>query len=284
LDRHGHTDERMSGAVDMPDAEYRAMHDSLSYSGAKLLLPPNCPALYRWQRDHPPEPKPHYEFGHAAHKQVLGVGHTVRYIDAKDWRTKAAQQAAADARAAGEIPLLEEKRGIIEGMAEALRAHPVASKLLEPGTGKAEQSLFWVHRSGVKLRGRLDWLPEPRAGRMVIPDYKTADSANPIDFAKSAANYRYHQQDTFYSDLVVGAGIAQDPAFVFIVQEKTAPYLVSVIELDAEAKRIGRELNERAIRIFKHCTENDIWPGYSTDVELVGLPVWYQRQHEETAA
>jgi len=239
-------------------------------------------------------PEPHkkvFDFGKAAHKEVLGVGQPVRYIQGKTakgepsegWATKYAQEQAAEARAAGEIPLLESQRGVIEGMAAALRAHPLASKLLDPEHGKPEQALFHTDPdSGIGLRGRLDWLPDtPSTGRMILPDYKTAASADSESFAKAAAAYGYVIQDPFYRDLVTGAGLAEDVDFVFIVQSKEPPFLVNVLELDAEAVRIGRGLIRKAINLYKACLENDYWPGYGSDVELVSVPVWFQRLHED---
>lgn len=59
---------------DMPEHVYLAdpvPGGSLSFSGAKALLPPSCPALYRHQRDHGRPPKPAFDFGHAVHSMVL---------------------------------------------------------------------------------------------------------------------------------------------------------------------------------------------------------------------
>ena len=44
------------GVYEMDEATYHqdpVPGGSLSASGAKLLLPPSCPALYAWRRDHP---------------------------------------------------------------------------------------------------------------------------------------------------------------------------------------------------------------------------------------
>lgn len=267
--------------VDMPDEEYHRRKDSLSASGAKLLLPPSCPAIFKWQRDNPPPSKPHFDFGHAAHKSVLGVGQPVRYIDAKDWRTKRAQQEQAEAYAAGEIPLLEEQRGIIEGMTAALRAHPLAARLLDPTEGQPEISLFATDpETGVNLRSRLDWLPNPRNGRLLLCDYKTTVSANPTVFVKSAANLNYHMQDSFYRAIVRLLGLDDDPAFLFIAQEKTPPFIVSVIDLEVPDKAIGEYLNRQAIDLYSECMAADRWPTYGDDVAQVPFPYWYRKQFE----
>ena len=48
----------------MPEAEYHA-HPALSSTGARRLLPPSCPALFAYEREHPPQPKAAFEHGRA---------------------------------------------------------------------------------------------------------------------------------------------------------------------------------------------------------------------------
>jgi hypothetical protein len=275
------------GVYTMAEAEYHAdpvPAGSLSASGAKKLLPPYCPAIFKWEHDNGRAEKRVFDFGHAAHSEVLGVGMDLTIIDAPDYKTKAAQEAKKDAYAAGKVPLLASEYVQVKAMAEALRRHPVAAALLDPDSGTAEASLFWTDdASGITRRARLDWLPNSVGTRMIIPDYKTAPSANPEAFTKSAANFGYHMQEAWYRDAVVALGLAEDPAFVFIVQEKTAPYLVSVVELDTTALRIGRYLNRKAIDVYAECVATDTWPGYTDDVALISLPRWYERTFEEIA-
>ena len=253
---------------------------SLSVSGAKKLLPPSCPAIYEWSRRNPPEHKDVFDFGHAAHSLILGVGAEIAVIDAPDWRTKSAQEAKTEAYAEGKIPLLAEDYRQVRLMALEILNHPVARKLLDPANGKAEQALFRQNEQGVWLRSMLDWLPNPKWGRMIIPDYKSCLSASPARFRKSFADFGYFQQAAWYIDQVLALGLADDASFVLIAQEKTAPYLVTVFEPDDESLRVGRELNRRAIDIYAECQSSGIWPVYSEDVELLSLPSWFIRQQE----
>jgi hypothetical protein len=212
---------------------------------------------------------------------VLGAGAELVVIDADDWRTKAAKEAAAAAREAGAVPLLTAEHAQVQAMAAALREHPVAAALFDPDRGDPEQSLFWVDdRTGVWLRSRLDWLPRQPAGRLIIGDYKTAVSASPDGFSRAVLNFSYHQQAAFYTDGAAALGLDGDPAFLFVVQEKTPPYLVAVYELDALATEAGRARNRRAAEMFRDCTEAGIWPGYSAEVEPISLPPWATRIEE----
>lgn len=281
----------LAGVVDgMPEDEYHA-HDALSASGAKKLIAPSCPAIYRWEKDNGQPPKRAFDVGHAAHAQVLGVGGEVVVVqktakdktvcDAEDYTTVSARQHRDEIRAAGKIPLLASEKAAVDGMAAALRQHPKASALFDPDHGKPEQSLFWRDWvTGVQRRARLDWLPESDGGRLVIADYKTCVSAEPSAVRKTIANYAYHQQDAWYRDGVHTLGLADDIGFRFVFQEKTAPYLVTVVELDNEAVRVGRARNDEALRVFAKCTATGVWPSYSDDVQVVSLPPWANPREE----
>jgi hypothetical protein len=252
---------------------------SLSSSGARKLLPPSCPALYRWERDHP-QPRRHFELGSAAHRMVLGLGAEWALLDYPDYRTKAAQQARDAARAAGAVPILGPEYEQIQAMAAAIRAHPFAGALFDPERGgNAEQSLFW-EADGIWKRARLDWLPTPiGAQRLIVADYKTTASAEPGHIAKAVANFGYHVQAAFYLEGV--RELAGDgAAFAFVFQEKTPPYLITVCELDTDALRAGQLLAEQAIEVYRDCKAADLWPGYATDIELISLPAWAARTRE----
>jgi PDDEXK-like domain of unknown function (DUF3799) len=275
------------GVYDISEAEYFA-DPALSCSGAKLLLPPSCPALFRYRQDHP-EHKDVFDFGSAAHKMVLGAGPELALIDAPDWRTKAAKEAREAAYAEGKTPLLVEDHGRVKAMAEAIRRHPLASHLISPyRDGKPEQSLFWQdEETGIQRRCRVDWLPERGYGRFVLADYKTCDHADPASIAKAVTNYGYLQQEQWYLDGIRALGLDDNPDFWFVFQERNAPYLVNVARVKEDDRWIGRARNRDAIEVFRDCTESGNWPGYEaltedgiTDIEL---PSWAARALEVSA-
>jgi PDDEXK-like domain of unknown function (DUF3799) len=262
----------------MPEDEYHAdpvPGGSLSASGAKLLLPPSCPAMYAYRREHP-KVSAEFDFGTAAHKFVLGLGPEITIIDAPDWRTKAAQDARKAARAGGAVPLLVGEFGEIADMARAIEHHPVAGPLFRPGRGIAEQSLFWEDAEfGIWRRARLDYMvPGPR---LIIVDYKSTPDASPAAIRKHVANFSYHMQAAQYIDGIRALGLDEDPAFLFVFQEKTAPYLITIADLDEPAIQAGRKRNAEACEIWRDCTETGIWPGYSDEIELISLPPWALR-------
>ncbi|MHC5259867.1 PD-(D/E)XK nuclease-like domain-containing protein [Streptomyces sp. UC4497] len=264
------------GIYDMTNEEYHSHRYALSSSGARKLLPPSCPAIFRYEQDHPQPVKKVWDIGNAAHKLVLGNGPTLRKIEHDTWNTNAAKAAVLQAREAGEIPLKPAEFQMVHDMADALRRHPVASLLFDPDHGTPERSLFWRdEKTAVMRRARLDWLPNPRSGRLIIPDYKTCVSANPEKLTRVIDDLGYHQQDDTYRSGCHALGIADDEAaFVFVCQEKTAPYVITVIEVNATARRIAAARNRRALETFAKCTADGYWPGYSDDVVSVAVPPW----------
>lgn len=279
----------------IPDEVYHrdpVPEGSLSVSGAKRLLPPSCPAIFKWERDHGRPDKHAFDFGHAAHAKVLGVGAEIVTVqrtakdgtvsDAENYQTKSAQEHRDEIRAAGKVPLLASERAEVDAMATALFAHPIARTLFNPEHGQPEQSLFWPDAEfHIWRRARLDWLPNPLNDRMIVADYKSAVTANPDEFERPMANFGYAMQAAWYTDAVVDLGLAESAEFLFVVQEKTPPYLVSVIQPDLLAMRTGRSRNRRAIETYARCAAADEWPGYRDDVSLVSVPYWYARQEEE---
>lgn len=237
----------------IPEAEYHSDRNSLSVSGAKVIL--KAPALFRWQQDHPVH-KDVFDFGSAAHALVLGVGIESIYVAPfADWKTKAAQTEKKLAQESGLSPILPADWLKVCDMADVLSSHHLASQLLSEG--RPEVSAYAVDEpTGVMRRCRFDWL-----GDEILTDYKTAASAEPNAFVKAAANNDYHMQHAWYLDLAANLGHPA-AAFAFIVQEKEPPYLVTVIELPPELIDVGRSRNRRALERYRDCTESGLWPGY----------------------
>lgn len=264
---------------------------ALSASGAKRLLPPNCPALFKHDRDNGGRPnKRAFDVGHAAHAAVLGVGQEVVVVHkvtkdkvsvpADDYATKSAQEHRDAIYAEGKVPLLHWELSQVNGMADALRKHPRASELLQADSGKPEVSVFWDdEQRGIARRARFDWLPTSDGGRLRVPDYKTTADAEPFAFSRSIFKFGYDIQAVFYTDAVQAAGIAEDVDFLFIAQETKPPYLITIHQLDFEALLLGRARVNEACSVFRRCTETNVWPGYSDDIEIVPAPAYLSDQY-----
>ncbi|MDQ5861103.1 MAG: PD-(D/E)XK nuclease-like domain-containing protein [Actinomycetota bacterium] len=244
--------------------------DALGSTSLKTLAT-RTPAHYQHEKNNPVH-KDAYTLGTAAHSLILeGDTSGLVIVEADNWLTKDAKVAKAAALAEGKQPLLKKEVLQVFAMQDAVMAHSLARELLTDH--KAEQSIFW-EEDGLTLKCRPDaW----KSGALV--DLKTARDANPNEFGKTAHEYGYHQSAAHYID-GVKAATGEELPFHFVLVEKTAPYLVSVVELDIEAINIGRQLNDRAKRIYRECVEYDTWPGYPT-ADLISLPMWAIYQTEE---
>lgn len=279
------------GVYDIPANVYHSdpvPGGSLSSSGARLLLAPSCPAKFKHAIDHGRPEKRAFDFGHAAHSKVLGVGEPIVVIDAASYSTKAAKEARDAAYADGHVPLLAHENEQVDAMAAVLREHPQAGPLFAPGRGIAEQSLFWQDpQTGVWLRAMVDWmLPAGPGQRLIVVDYKSCISADPAAIAKSFDSYGYYRQAPYYlaGAKTLGLHQGQEPAFVFVFQEKTAPYLITIVQPDPDSLMWGERDNRLAINTYAQCKATGHWPGYADDVLPVSLPTWTVRRHEDAWA
>lgn len=277
---------------DVSEPHYHADRGSLSVTSAKLLLPPNCPARFREAQDNPPPPKPAFDFGSLAHALILGKGPELAILDPAVHGLKADgtiadvpamtgmwRKAAAAARAEGKLPVSTDDYLAAQQMAEAVWAHPVASELFTDG--RPEVSVYQRDaETGVRLRGRVDWLRND--GRIV--DLKTSVTANPAELVSRFWKFGYFMQDAWYRDLVAHHhDVPESEAFVFVVVEKTPPYLVTVVRYDAEAVEEGRRLNRLAVNTYAECVESGVWPGYADRTVTISLPGWVARQADIAA-
>jgi len=261
---------------DVPEAEYHADRESLSQSGAKILL--RSPAEFAWAMAYPSPQTDAMRLGSAMHSEVLGVGPALAVVPPTG-RTKVEQEAhktaKAEAEARGDIALSPAEHERVMGMAKAVRNHPKASVLLT--NGEPEVSAYAPDpETGVMRRCRYDWLRDDLA-----VDLKSAVSSNPADFAKSIANFGYHQQHPYYVDIAYDLG-HDLRGFVFIVVASTEPYAVRCYELDPSAVDRGRDLNARALRIYQRCTESGDWSD-PTDITPIDIPRWAYVDNQETA-
>ena len=251
------------------NANYHA--DPALGSTSLKTLATGTPAHYQWDKTHPKNSDT-FTLGTAAHSWILEDDiSSIVVVTADNWLSKAAKELKASALSEGKQPLLSKEWTQVSAMRDAVMSHPVARELF---TGhKAEQSVFW-EEDGLALKCRPDaWKP----GQLV--DLKTTINADPREFGKTAYNFGYHQSAAHYIDGVLAATGERLP-FTFVLVEKTAPYLVSVVRLDDEAIDMGRQLNDRAKHIYTECTTTGNWPGYP-ETEPISLPMWANYQMDD---
>lgn len=276
------------------DLVYHSDRGSLSSSGARRILKAS-PEKFHWELEHTVF-KRQYDVGHLCHRIVLGEGAEIVVLDpavhglkkdgtpADNPRSTAGWQAAeAEARKRGATPVHIDEYRMAEAMAEKIRQHPLAAPLFDGG--QPEMSGWWHDPiTGVRLRYRPDTLNKLPTGRPVCVDYKTAASAHPDHFSKAVADFGYHQQEAWYKAGLVANGVAADPGFLFVVQEKDPPFQVSVNEIPAAEVLRGAQLNRMAIDIYAECVSADHWPGYDDVIHRVVFPTYARYREQERLA
>jgi hypothetical protein len=266
---------------------------ALSASGAWLLAE-ECAAKFLWRSPwnplYIPEAKTEFDIGVAAHLAVLEPGHqaqSIVVIEAGDYRSSKARGARAAARAEGKVPLLPYQLDIVQAIAGSIRAHPIAAAAFRGGA--AEVTLTWRDpATGTPCKARPDYLPAH--GRWIV-DLKTAASANPRTWRDQAYRLGYHARAAWYLDGAEAVLGTMPEEYWFVIVEKEAPYLVSVISFDEDALRWGRAANRNACEAFARSAVANDWPGYRDPGQnhdrafRIGLPSWalYQLQDREDA-
>ena len=257
----------------MDAATYRAA-EAISASDLKWILPPRTPAHYHAYKTGQikREETRALVIGTLCHLAVLEPDKLATAFalrpDGLDLRTK---DGKAWKEAQGDKPILDgEEAAMLDGMSAAVAAHPVARQLLEGS--KREVSLFSDHRTGLKLKGRIDVL-----GEGFVADVKTAAEGDAANFAAAVFRYNYHVQAAMYCQL---AGVEK---FSFIAVEKVAPFAVAVYTLSPKALQVGLNSLNYALDTIALCTDAGLWPAYSLDEQTLDLPAWAYKQAEGAA-
>jgi hypothetical protein len=251
-------------ARNMPKVEYQAIK-ALNASGAHTIER-QCPAKY-WHTSpynpnrEPPETANHFDIGQATHLLLLEPDKfdaETHIIEAGSYRTDRAKAARARAYNAGQTPLLTKEVELVEAMAAAILADPIARSFR--GAGDTEVTMTWTDPEfGFACKLRVDHLPHDLID---LRDVKSAGTANPRDFEREAWRFGYPQRAAWYLDGVEIVTGTRPRFYWFIAVEKEAPFLVSVMKYPEEDIEWGRVLNLRARAMFAECLERDQWPTY----------------------
>lgn len=246
---------------------------SLSASGAKTLL--RDPERFAWERDRGRPGKDAFDLGGVVHALVLRSGdERIRIIDARDWKSKAAQEAKREARAAGLTPINRTEFLQATKIAQAVRRHPLASEIFTKG--RAEVSFYWIDAdTGVTCRGRVDWLRDD-----MIVDLKTARYGTGTEdaFGRQSATYDYPLSAAVYTD-GYEALTGKTLPFITVTVETAPPYIVRVYRYTDDDLDIGRDRWRRALEEYATREQTGDWTA-PDEIQTVSLPGWYG--HDDT--
>ena len=240
------------------------------------------PEKYKWFLDHPEPATPALIFGSAVHKLLLEpVDFEDEYAVAPpvDRRTKAGKETWEQfVTGIGEKTVItQDDIDTMSGRVEKAHSVPLVKKLLE---GTHEVPLFWTDEdTGLECKAKLDILTEID-GRTVIADYKSAANAKTEIFNSKIFSLGYHLQAYMYTEGAMKAlGLTERPDFIFITQEKTAPYAVNLIEVTEDVMLAGMDCFREYMGTLKQCMDTGYYWGYTGiygEPNEAFLPGWMQ--------
>lgn len=264
--------------VGVPERDYHTRkfgyENSISSTELKrFLVDPNEAYYYRHIAGE--QSTSAFDFGHAVHEMILGVGLGLVRLPYDDLRRKEAKEAVAQARAEGKIPLKAQDYDLAEQLANNVLNHPVGEQLFNRTAGVPEVSAYCKDdHTGLELRGRFDWLTT-REGKPCIVDVKTTASTGLArDFERDAAKYDYPLQREFYRHMyrtITG----ETPDFLHVIVSKQPPYNVTVVSMDFLCETAGQRRMAFALDQWATWDKNDWWMKPSRTIEWVSAPQYY---------
>jgi exodeoxyribonuclease VIII len=249
----------------MPNDAYHA-YEGISKSGLDLIA--RSPAHYAYRTAS--EPSRAMVIGSATHAAILEPEQfDKQYMllrDVTDRRSSVYKQAAEQFGA--DNVLTGTEADAVIGMRESVRLNSTAVELLD-AEGYVEIAAFATDPiTGVLVKCKFDKLLKD----LRSVDLKTTQDLR--DFAKSVANYRYHVQQAYYSDVFAWATGLQLESFDFLAVEKDAPNASRLFRLDTPSIDYGRKLYRQALDLYAECLSRNEWPMPSGETEYITLPSW----------
>jgi len=265
----------------MNEREYR---QSEGITRTELWRIRESPEKFKWAQEHPEEPTPALAFGAAIHKLLLEpetFDEEYAIAPEIDRRTKDGKEAYSRflSDSADKTIISQADYDKAVSMVQTALFAPYVGKLL---IGEHEKPFYWTDDlTGEACKCRLDCLTYIDE-KPVIVDYKTTADASTEAFIRSAINHGYDFQSGMYCEGVEKV-TGKKPIFVFIVQEKTAPYAVNIFQADDLMIKRGYDIFRELIGIYHDCKESGNWYGYLGKFNVINnlaLPAWLAKEVE----
>lgn len=263
-----------------------------------------CPALYKWQIEHPGQGRLVTQAlldGRRYHHFLLEPDSFGKYYaeltpEIEESLFVEAQKDGSKAKEfsrrlstyfiweslqaeAGRAVVTKEEATCLRDMRDAVLSNSEVAEWFDFKRSKLEVSMFagWDQDGEqFQIKGRVDILPEGDA----MLDLKTARTAHPDEFAKVAWRLGYHIQAAFYIDLARKNGLDKR-RFGFLAQDKFPPYLACIHWLGEDWIRYGRIRYTKILLDIADAVRRNDWPGYRSG-ELMP-PSWAQTEIESVA-
>lgn len=210
----------------------------------------------------------------------------LRILSVDAMTTKAAQEAAADARANGLTPVLAEKFARDVRRANELL---IRMELAEFDRSKYnyQVSLYWTEtaRNGmtVQCRGRLDFLAKDWTS---IVDLKRVEDLSHLSLERAVDRYRWAMQAAAYSSAVETLTSGETTPTWRWLFARTAPVVACTLRgAEVELLEAGRAAWVRAVNDWAEGLETGVWRGHESDHTPLNPTAWAVTQmHEDEEA
>ena len=152
----------------------------------------------------------------------------------------------------------------LQYMAASLKKNKLASQLIEKA--EIEQSLYWTDPdTGILCKCRPDILRNN-----LVCDLKTAQDGSPRSFQYAAFDYGYYIQAAMVREALKQLKQTVINDFLFIVIEKSAPYVISIYQLDQASLDKGYQEFKALLARYQQCLKTNDWPAYT--IQEISLP------------
>lgn len=239
--------------------------EALTQSKIKILLDQTPFDLRYGERERSDE----MDFGSIVHALALGKGARYAIAPYDDYRTKEAREWRDTTIAAGIVPIKADKHAEAEAVAKSAQA--ALDRLLGQGGYQTEVPFYW-QEDGTWCGGMLDvWCEE----LLLAVDIKVTGSLG-AGAASGMVRYGWDLQAAWYLRGLeqLMPSHAGRIRFVNLLVKPVPPYTTRITSIN-EAWRASAEAEcWRGLRIWRQCMESGVWPGYTTDVEVLTPPAW----------
>ncbi|MBR2207789.1 MAG: PD-(D/E)XK nuclease-like domain-containing protein [Synergistaceae bacterium] len=263
---------------DISSSEY---HSGPGLGSSQLGELARSPLHYITSVNSPHKETPATKLGTATHCAILEPERfDIEYIEAPciDRRTKDGKAIWSEIEQSGKIILSSDEYSRVTEMANAIRSHDLASKLLQGGV--CEQSVYWNQKVSsldmpeILCKARPDYIKPLKKGYIIV-DIKTTQDAHISEFQRKAYyKWRYYLQAAHYVrgfEAVTGEKVT---AFMYVVIESEAPYAISIFKAGDDYLKVGEDKIQELYELYASCMVSNNWPSYSDEIQELRLPKW----------
>lgn len=253
----------------MNDKEYSAM-DGIRRSD--LWVIDRSPLHFKYHMEHPSEQTSAMRFGSAYHKYILEretFEDEFYIIPDVDKRTKAGKEAVREAEEQnpGKTGITAEEFQQIQDMREMLLIDPNTRpyiEAIENGDARTEVPFCWIDKeTGEVCKCKADAIFDEGYNPTIV-DFKTCASCADRAFQSDMKKYGYLFQAGFYCEGIDFCTMEKH-SFIFIGQEKTAPYAPRLYILDEPEIDAGKDKFHELLNEYHDCKEIGVWHGYEEE-------------------